>query len=158
MYCGTPPTSSILIRKVFTKLKVSYISKLARNEPFEALLVATHALLFCEDTSFVKGFELSCSQTAWSTQYSDLQWPCKNKNSIVNYYRWQKEIRDFFLQIRDEMTAEHGEGVLSANMIVALFLIANGADMYMKNNNGQSPTSLCPSDSISLLRRYSERK
>lgn len=62
------------------------------------------------------------------------------------------------VQIQDEIVAEHGEGVLSANMIVALFLIANGADMHAKNKLGQSFISMCPSDSMSLLNRYSERK
>ncbi len=62
------------------------------------------------------------------------------------------------MQIQDELEAEHGKGVVSTNIVVGLFLIANGADMHVKNIIGQSATNMCSSDFTSLLNKYSERQ
>jgi ankyrin repeat protein len=56
-----------------------------------------------------------------------------------------------------ETEASHGVGVVSSNMVVALFLVSNGADMHIKDLRGNTPLSLCPKDSTALVKEYSEK-
>ena len=62
------------------------------------------------------------------------------------------------LQIQDEVESKHGRLVVSSNVIVGLFLVANGADLYVKNLHGMSPMSLQPADSATLLKSYVRRE
>ena len=62
------------------------------------------------------------------------------------------------LQIKSEIEADHGVGVVSADMIVALFLVTNGADIHLKNHKGQSPLSACTTDLTTFFKQYSERR
>lgn len=62
------------------------------------------------------------------------------------------------MQIKDEVDATHGVGVVSNNMIVALFLVSNSADMHLKDLRGNSPLGLCAKDTLALLKEYSEKR
>ena len=61
-------------------------------------------------------------------------------------------------QIKAEIEDTHGVGVVSSNMMVALFLVSNGADMHVKDLRGNSPLGLCAQDTCALLKEYSEKR
>ena len=44
------------------------------------------------------------------------------------------------------------------NLIVGLFLVANGADIQVKNMLGMSPVKMFPPDITALLYAYAERR
>lgn len=73
---------------------------------------------------------------------------------VYSYPWWYS--RCCFIQLQNEIEADYDVGVVSNNMIVALFLASNGADIHIKDLQGKSPLGLCAKDSTALLKQYSE--
>lgn len=64
------------------------------------------------------------------------------------------QTHSLLLQIEDEVEKVHGKNVVSPNVIVGLFLVSQGADIYIKNMRGVSPLQTQPVDISALLTQY----
>ncbi len=56
--------------------------------------------------------------------------------------------------MEEVLTEEHGRHTIPANVIVALFLVREGANIYMKNTNGVSPLNIQAHDIGMLLTSF----
>lgn len=60
----------------------------------------------------------------------------------------------FTVQLMDEVETTYGKNTLPVNVIVGIFLVTQGADVFTKNVNGVSPLQIRAADVSSVIKSY----
>lgn len=58
------------------------------------------------------------------------------------------------MQVKEELDRTCGKNTLSPNVVVAMFLVQEGADIRIKNKRGFTPLQARPPDVIELIVNY----
>ena len=61
------------------------------------------------------------------------------------------------LQIQRDLSEDHKGFMIDPYVVVACFLVQEGGDLHIKNNNGISPLQLCPSDVSTLISTFVQK-
>ena len=61
------------------------------------------------------------------------------------------------MQVQADLSEDHSGFIIDSYVIVACFLVREGGDLHIKNNNGISPYQLCPSDIGTLISTFVEK-
>lgn len=61
------------------------------------------------------------------------------------------------MQVQADLSEDHTGFIIDPYVIVACFLVREGGDLHIKNNNGISPYQLCPSDIGVLISTFVQK-
>ena len=61
------------------------------------------------------------------------------------------------MHVQADLSEDHTGFIIDPYVIVACFLVREGGDLHIKNNNGISPYQLCPSDIGVLISTFVQK-